>query len=138
MSDRLINFLTVIESIGFLFVIIFLWLNEALDIPHHILDTPVSPFRYQEPALGSVFVIAAWLLVLLVTRRFMRRIHELESYIVMCAWCRKVRIDGRWVSVEEFLNRKVRLQTSHSMCEVCREKVMQEIDSLPPPEKENT
>ena len=83
--------------------------------------------------MESVFVIMAWLLVLFITRKLAQRIEELESYVVMCAWCRKIRIDGRWISIEEFLDKKIQIQTSHGMCEVCHEKVLDEIKTLPPP-----
>ena len=133
MSKRVLNLLILTESIGFMLVLSFLWLDELLDMPHNIWGEPTSPVRTKECGMESVFVIIAWLLVLFITRKLVKRIEELESYVVMCAWCRKIRIDGRWISIEEFLDKKIRIQTSHGMCEVCHEKVLDEINALPPP-----
>jgi hypothetical protein len=53
----------------------------------------------------------------------------------MCAWCRKIRIDGRWISIEDFLDKKIKIQTSHGICEVCHEKMVAKTASRPLPQK---
>ena len=133
MSKRLLNLLILTESVGFMLVLAFIWTDELLDMPHVFWGEPASAARFKECGMESVVVITAWILVLFITRKLVNRILELESYVVMCAWCRKIRIDGRWISIEEFLDKKIKIQTSHGMCEICREKVMDEINSLPPP-----
>jgi GAF domain-containing protein len=43
------------------------------------------------------------------------QVRRLESLVVMCAWTRTVQMDGRWVSVEEFLRAKVGVRVSHGV-----------------------
>jgi hypothetical protein len=43
------------------------------------------------------------------------RRQDLEKYVVMCAWTRRIRLDGIWVPVEEFLKKRFGLQVSHGM-----------------------
>jgi hypothetical protein len=135
MSKLLLNLLIITESVGFLVVLAFIWLNELLDVPHVIWNEPASPVRVRESVMESVFIIMAWLVVLFITRTLVNRIGELESYVVMCAWCRKIRIDGRWISIEDFLDKKIKIQTSHGMCEVCHEKLAAETEGMPRPPK---
>ena len=38
-----------------------------------------------------------------------------ESLVTMCAWTRTIRMDGRWVPVEEFLREKFGVRVSHGI-----------------------
>jgi PAS domain S-box-containing protein len=40
-----------------------------------------------------------------------------ESLVTMCAWTRRVQMDGRWVAVEEFLLKKLGIKVSHGISE---------------------
>ena len=40
-----------------------------------------------------------------------------QNIVRMCAWTRKLEIDGQWVSVEEYLQRRFGLLVSHGICE---------------------
>lgn len=40
-----------------------------------------------------------------------------ESLVTMCAWTRRVRVDGRWVSVEEYLRDRFGVRVSHGISE---------------------
>ena len=62
--------------------------------------------------------------VVAVTARAFRRILYLESLVVMCAWCRRVREGTEWLSVEEFIDRQHRARTTHGNCEACAEGIV--------------
>jgi hypothetical protein len=44
-----------------------------------------------------------------------QRRREFERYVAVCAWTRRIRWEGRWISVEEFLERRFNLQVSHGI-----------------------
>ena len=73
--------------------------------------------RWGEGALESFLTIAVGTAVVLITYRAFRRIEYLESLIVLCAWCRRVRSADEWLSVEAFLQRQHQSRTSHGICE---------------------
>src|SRR5262249_49731275 len=52
---------------------------------------------------------------------------ELERYVTMCAWTRRVRHDGEWISVEEFLQRRFGLDVSHGIAD---DVLLEEIERL--------
>ena len=110
-----------IEAIGFGTVIALLWLGELLDIPHHLFGEPVSPTRFLEAAWESVILLVLGAIVLLVTRRLVAKVAYLESYVVLCAWCRRVRSDAGWLTFESYLGAH-RADTSHGMCPQCEAK----------------
>jgi hypothetical protein len=93
-----------LEAAGFLAIVAIIWMDEIFDLP---------PFL----TLAVAAVIVA------ITYRAFRRIEYLESLIVMCAWCRRVRSSGEWLIVEEFLERQHQSRTTHGICESCADRV---------------
>jgi len=45
------------------------------------------------------------------------KVSQLEQILTICAWSRKVRLDGAWVSFEEFLFRRFGVRISHGITE---------------------
>jgi hypothetical protein len=117
-----------LEAIAFLAIVAIIWLDEVLDLPHLLFRAPPTPLRLGEGFLESILTLAVGIGVVLVTGRAFRRIEYLESLIVMCAWCRRVREGGDWVTVELFLERQHHAQTSHGICDTCAAGI-----TLPPP-----
>jgi hypothetical protein len=108
-----------LESVAFLAIVAIIWLDELLDLPHLLFGTTPTPLRLGEGFLESILTMAVGIGVVLVTWRAFRRIEYLESLIVMCAWCRRVREGGDWVTVELFLERQHHAQTTHGICDTC-------------------
>ncbi len=110
----------IIEAISFLLLILLVWLNELLDLPHHLLGAPVNgaPLRLEEALLETLVIVGVGVFVLLATGILSRRIREMESFIVICAWCRKVRVDQEWTSLEHFLAEH-RSAVTHGICPDC-------------------
>jgi hypothetical protein len=71
--------------------------------------------------------LAVGAVVVTVTYRAFRRIEYLESLVVMCAWCRRVRAGDEWLGIEQFLERQHHAHTTHGICNTCAEGVL-----LPP------
>jgi hypothetical protein len=108
-----------LEATAFLAVVAIIWLDESLDLPRRLFHAPATPFRLGEALLESCLVVALGIAVVFVTSRAFRRIEYLESLVVMCAWCRRVREGSDWLSVETFLERQHHAHTSHGICEEC-------------------
>jgi hypothetical protein len=109
----------ILESFAFLVIVAIIWLDELLDLPHLLFSAPPTPVRVEEGLLESILTLMVGIGVVSVTWRAFRRIEYLESLIVMCAWCRRVREGGDWLTVEAFLERQHHAQTTHGICERC-------------------
>ena len=109
------------EVLGFGVIVAVIWLDELFDLPHRLLGAPVSPTRLEEAALESLGVVLLAIAVLVFTRRLIRRVVYLESYITLCAWCRRVRRDDQWLSIEAFFAQH-QARTSHGICPACEAK----------------
>lgn len=108
-----------LEAVGFLLIVAIIWMDELFDLPHLLFGAARTPVRWGEGTLESLLTIAVGTAVVLTTYRDLRRIEYLESLIVMCAWCRRVRSGAEWLSVEAFLQRQHQSHTSHGICETC-------------------
>jgi hypothetical protein len=118
-SERLLRGLVVAEAVAFALSTALIWLDEWLDLPHLLFGDSASPARFHEAGVESACIAVGGTLAVLATLALLRRLHQLETYVAMCAWCRKVRVDGRWMPFEEFLLRQSDLRTSHGICEQC-------------------
>jgi hypothetical protein len=116
-----------LEAAGFLLIIAIIWLDELLDLPRLLFGTPPTPLRPGEGLLESALALAVGAVVVTVTYRAFRRIEYLESLVVMCAWCRRVRAGDEWLAIEQFLERQHHAHTTHGICNTCAEGVL-----LPP------
>jgi hypothetical protein len=112
-----------LEAAGFLSILAIIWMDEIFDLPHLLFGAPATPVRMVEGLLESFLTIVVASVIVGITYRAFRRIAYLESLIVMCAWCRRVRSSGDWVIVEEFLERQHRSRTTHGICESCADRV---------------
>ena len=54
-------------------------------------------------------------------RRTELRVRTLEGFYSICATCHRVRVQGRWVKLEEFLTQGSQVSLSHGICGSCLE-----------------
>jgi hypothetical protein len=116
-----------LEAAGFLLIVAIIWLDEILDLPRLLLGAAATPVRPGEGFLESFLTLAVGTAVVTITYRAFRRIEYLESLVVMCAWCRRVRSGDEWLAVEQFLERQHHAHTTHGICNACASSV-----TLPP------
>jgi hypothetical protein len=128
MDKRLRSLIVFGELAGFLLAILIVWLDEVADLPHFLFNAPKVPARIEEAFWESAFVLIVCGCMIVSTLWMLRRITRLESYIEMCAWCRKIKVDKRWISFESYLSEKDKLTTTHGLCEACADKQLAEIE----------
>lgn len=110
-----------IEVTGFLALLAVLWLDEYVDVPFRFLGALKTPLRPQEFWFEATSVLLVAIAVISTTLWVFRRLRILESFIQVCAWCRKVNIDGEeWVTFEQYLKREHEVLSTHGICPDCR------------------
>jgi len=103
----------------FFIVLIVLYLDEYVDLPYHMLGAAQTPYRPQEYVLESLSVLVVAIIVIMVTYIILRRTARLERFLRVCAWCRKVWVNEKWVSFEEYALKRHSLKSSHGICDEC-------------------
>ena len=72
-------------------------------------------------------------------RQSTEEVQKLQSQLqVVCAWTKRIRFDGKWVTFEEFLQDHLHLKLSHGMSPEAMDQFTKEIEGQPNPAKHNT
>jgi hypothetical protein len=114
----------IISGLGLLMVLS--WVVELTPI-REILGGLPGGKNWSHAIIDSVAILLVGVPMVLLVSRVLRRLERLESMLTICAWCRKVKIDGSWVDFEEYLATAHSLRTSHGICGPCNEGVREEI-----------
>jgi hypothetical protein len=64
-----------------------------------------------------------------------REIRQLQSQLqVVCAWTQRLRLEGKWVTLDEFLTSKLNLRISHGISPEALARIKQELNEDTPPD----
>jgi hypothetical protein len=64
-----------------------------------------------------------------------REIRNLQSQLqVVCAWTQRLRIEGKWVTLDEFLTNKLNVKISHGISPEALAKIKRELSQDSPPD----
>jgi len=107
------------QNVGFLAIILLCFLDELLKLPSLIFSQDPFAFVYQRPTLEMLLFLAVWLLVNKSTRRLLKRVRQLESFLRVCAWCRRIDYRGEWMPLEDFMEQGFDTPTTHGICPEC-------------------
>jgi len=107
------------ELAGFGALLLFALSDEPLDLSHLLFNTPPQPFIWQSGALEGIGICLVLLVVLIVQRSFLKRIKLLEGLLPICAFCKKIRTNNQWVTIEEYIAGHSNASFSHGFCPSC-------------------
>ena len=107
-----------LELLGFALIIALSWANELAGLTRLLLGGEQQN-DWRESVIETIVVIMVAVPVVVLTRRIVSRLHYLERFLRICAWCKKLNRDDEWIPVEEFFERGFETTTSHGMCADC-------------------
>jgi hypothetical protein len=110
------------QNLGFLGIIALCYLDELIKLPSLIFSGHPFAFVYRRTTLEMLLVLAVWFLVGSSTRRLLKRVRQLEDFMRVCAWCRRIDYKGEWMRLEEFMQQGFDTPTTHGICPECFEK----------------
>jgi len=115
------------ETLGFLAIIILSWMDELIGLPSLLFGGAPHHPDFRESAMETMVVLIAATPILLLTRRLVSRLFYLETFLKICAWCKRVDAGGRWVPMDMYLAAGFGQRTTHGMCPECYAKIKSEI-----------
>jgi len=110
------------QSIGFLAIIGLCMLDELIGLSSLILGNQLFITDFRQSVLKVLLIFGVWLLVAGSTRRVLAQLKYLEEFMKVCAWCRRIEYQGRWMPLEEFFQQGFDTPTSHGICKECLDK----------------
>lgn len=118
-TGRICRRILALEFAGFQFVLLVILLDEFFDLESRLRGLPPLPINWFHLLLETGSVAILMVAVMTCTFWLFRQIRRLESLVVVCAWCKKVRFRGRWISLEQYLQQRQEGEASHGMCPEC-------------------
>lgn len=106
-----------VEILGFLAAILTCWATEWLD----------PPFSYQQVLIESLVLLFLGWTIVRWTIHSIEHIRELEGFILMCATCKSVKVDGKWERIDTALGYDQPRSISHGVCPSCMEKLLKDL-----------
>jgi hypothetical protein len=116
---RLFERIILIELIGFFIVILFLWIDEIYDLPHHLFGTESTPVNLMESIFESTVLLLFGIIVVLFTLRLLARTKYVEGYLPLCPVCKKVRVKNIWIPFEDYIKNYSDAELSRDLCPEC-------------------
>lgn len=104
---------------GFLGLIAIFALDEYWDLPARSFGIDLKPIRPSDFSLKVAAALLLFVLVLSVLRQTIHRINRLSHLLTLCAWCRRVSLNGEWVSIDAFLQQRRNTTSSIGLCPDC-------------------
>lgn len=113
------------EAVAFAVLLVSIWVGSLLPI----LLRERTAMEWEDPILETAALVLVAIPTLVLSKRILDRLHYLEGFLRLCAWCHRVEVNGEWILVEEFLKRRLSTQTSHGICESCNQIIRNEIQA---------
>lgn len=107
------------QNLGFLGIMVIGYLDELIKLPMLIFSDHPFASMYQRSTLNMLLVLAVWFLVSGSTHRVLERVHYLEKFMRVCAWCRRINYQGDWMRLEDFMKQGFDTPTTHGICPEC-------------------
>jgi hypothetical protein len=84
-----------------------------------MLELTDPPFSWREPLMENLLTVLVGAIVYQYVRRLLRRVRYLEGFLPVCGFCKRIRLDEDWVTLEEYMHAHSSVRMSHSVCPHC-------------------
>ncbi|SHO49307.1 hypothetical protein [Desulfopila aestuarii] len=126
----------VYEGVAFLSIILFIWLDELLDLPRIFFGAEATPINWRESLVESVVIAIVGIVIVYYTHRIFERMKYLEGILPVCASCKKIRDqENKWHQIESYIRDRTDADFSHSICPECAARLYPGLDLFPEKKK---
>lgn len=115
----LLRSIVAVQAGAFGVILAFLWLDELLDLPYQMLGADATPVNWRESLLETALVVVLGVATVSSIRILVNRIRHLEGFLVVCAYCKRIRINDEWIPLEDYISSRSTVKLSHSFCPDC-------------------
>lgn len=107
------------HSIGFFTIVVLTWCQEWFFFLHQVFGRAPHEADFTDAAIKTLVIVLVWAVSGLGIYRLVARLNYLERFLHVCAWCRKVEQDGKWVTFEAHFGSQTGNKVSHGICPEC-------------------
>lgn len=122
------NWVLTYELTVVLFIILVIWIDEVLDIPHFLLGAEPTPINWRESIFESIVIAIVGAAIGYITNILFKRMRYLEGLLLICSSCKKIKDEkGNWQSIEKYIRDRSEAVFSHGICSECAKKLYPEL-----------
>ncbi|MEQ2008815.1 MAG: hypothetical protein ABMA26_18700 [Limisphaerales bacterium] len=114
------------HALGFFTIVMVLWADELFNLGHQLGISEERDANYLEVSAKSGVVILLWMFSAYKIYLIVSRLSYLESFLHVCAWCRKIEVEQKWFTIEQHFAQQTGVKASHGMCPECAKKLEEE------------
>jgi hypothetical protein len=114
------------HGLGFVTIVMVLWADKLFQIGQHLGVSEENTESYLEVSAKSGVVVLLWMFSAYKIYLIVSRLSYLESFLHVCAWCRKIEVKNKWLTVEQHFAQQTGGKASHGICPECASKVVEE------------
>jgi len=115
------------HSLGFLTLLVLTWCDSMFDLLHYLLGHPARTAGMGEITIKSGVIVLLWLGSAYKLYMIVSRLSYLESFLHVCAWCRRIQHEDLWLTLEEHFQRRTSVKVTHGICPKCAERFKKDI-----------
>lgn len=116
---RVTRNLMLAQAVGFGLLIVCLWTDELLDLPHILFGAQATPVNWRESLFETVLVLLLGSCTGFFSWQLLQHIKCLEGFLPVCSICKKIRVENTWVPMEDFISDRSEAVFSHGVCPEC-------------------
>lgn len=114
------------HALGFITIVMVLWADKLFGLWQHLGVSEENTETYLEVSAKSGVVILLWMFSAYKIYLIVSRLSYLESFLHVCAWCRKIEVEQKWFTIEQHFARQAGVKASHGICPECAKKLEEE------------
>ena len=114
------------HGLGFVTIVMVLWADKLFQIGQHLGVSDENTESYLEVSAKSGVVVLLWMFSAYKVYLIVSRLSYLESFLHVCAWCRKIEVKHKWLTIEQHFAQQTGGKASHGICPECAAKVADE------------
>lgn len=115
------------ELVGFGVLILLLWADEVFDLPHLLFGAAATPINWIESIFETSLALILCICTTFSSWKLLQRIRYLEGFLPVCSICKKIRLNNKWIPIEDYISRRSEAVFSHGLCPECGKKHYPEI-----------
>jgi hypothetical protein len=115
------------HSLAFLIIIVLTWSDALFDLAHKVFGRQHQDTDWNRTLITTAVIFLLWIFSAYKVYMVVSRLSYLESFLHVCAWCRKIEHDQSWLSLEEHFSRKTGRRASHGICPECSKRMLSEV-----------
>lgn len=114
------------HGLGFVTIVMVLWADKLFQLGQHLGVSEENTESYLEVSAKSGVVVLLWMFSAYKVYLIVSRLSYLESFLHVCAWCRKIEVKNKWLTVEQHFAQQTGGKASHGICPDCASKMAKE------------